>query len=259
MSLDTTRLGPRSWEREYLTQIFEHLPGVPAIAFHGRWIKGQPPKPPTIDPSGVLVMVSDEFCRPSPPVTCKLLCRQYHVADHSFPLPLGIKSGFPLQPIRRMEQRPYDLVFVGNGHAGRRQIVDALTAHPQISQLKTYLSCDKVPLATYAELLYNAKVVLSPRGLASPECFRWFEAVRCGCVTVQPQLPDNWIYAAAPGVTVHPFNVKHSETIAQAVLQLLARPVELQSRSDAAVAFWQSRLQPRVVAERIRQQLKKNP
>jgi Exostosin family len=53
----------------------------------------------------------------------------------------------------------------------------------------------------YTELLAQTRVCLVPRG-HSPETFRFFEALRSGCVVVSESLPDHWFYRRAPIVKV---------------------------------------------------------
>jgi hypothetical protein len=63
--------------------------------------------------------------------------------------------------------------------------------------------------AEYSSVLNNSKVALVPRGSASRETFRFFEAMMCGCAVVGVDLPrvefynkanytkiDNWTFAA---------------------------------------------------------------
>lgn len=42
----------------------------------------------------------------------------------------------------------------------------------------------------YTYILRNSKVVLSPRGWISPECFRMYEAMKLGCVVITEKLPE---------------------------------------------------------------------
>lgn len=41
----------------------------------------------------------------------------------------------------------------------------------------------------YAYYLQNSKIVLSPKGFHSTECFRFYEAMRQGCIVITEELP----------------------------------------------------------------------
>lgn len=55
---------------------------------------------------------------------------------------------------------------------------------------------------TYARFLQNSRIVLSPCGFYSPECFRFYEAFRQGCLVITEQLPNVWCYKDAPCITI---------------------------------------------------------
>lgn len=54
----------------------------------------------------------------------------------------------------------------------------------------------------YAHFLQNSKIVLSPKGFHSTECFRLYEAMRQGCIVVTEPLPHVWCYKDAPCITI---------------------------------------------------------
>lgn len=54
----------------------------------------------------------------------------------------------------------------------------------------------------YAYFLQNSKIVLSPKGFHSTECFRLYEAMRQGCIVITEPLPHVWCYKDAPCITI---------------------------------------------------------
>lgn len=56
--------------------------------------------------------------------------------------------------------------------------------------------------AIYARKLQNSKIVLSPCGFSSTECFRLYEAMRQGCIVITEPLPHSLFYLNAPVVTL---------------------------------------------------------
>ena len=46
----------------------------------------------------------------------------------------------------------------------------------------------------YSQRLHNSKIAICPHGNVSVETFRFYEAIRSGCVVVSPSLPGTEIY-----------------------------------------------------------------
>lgn len=55
---------------------------------------------------------------------------------------------------------------------------------------------------SYAWLLQNSRIVLSPCGFHSTECFRFYEAMRQGCIVITEKLPNVYCYQNAPCITI---------------------------------------------------------
>lgn len=55
----------------------------------------------------------------------------------------------------------------------------------------------------YAYFLQNSKIVLSPKGFHSTECFRLYEAMRQGCIVITEELPKVPCYKNAPCITIN--------------------------------------------------------
>lgn len=54
----------------------------------------------------------------------------------------------------------------------------------------------------YANFLQNSRIVLSPCGFSGTECFRFYEAMRQGCLVITEPLPAVDCYNNAPCVTI---------------------------------------------------------
>lgn len=102
---------------------------------------------------------------------------------------------------------------------------------------------------SYSELLAQTRICLVPRG-NSPETFRYFEALRAGCVVVCEPLPDHWFYRRAPTVTV-----RHWQELGSALGTLLDDPNAGERYHRASLAWWETRCSERALgrymAERI--------
>ncbi len=88
---------------------------------------------------------------------------------------------------------------------------------------------------TYSELVAQTRVCLVPRG-NSPETFRFFEALRAGCVVVCESLPAHWFYRGAPVV-----RLDHWDELGAVLTPLLADRAALDEIHRASVHWWESR------------------
>jgi hypothetical protein len=87
----------------------------------------------------------------------------------------------------------------------------------------------------YSELVAQTRVCLVARG-NSPETFRFFEALRAGCVVVCESLPEHWFYRRAPIV-----RLRHWDDLGAVLRPLLADHAALEERHRASVRWWESR------------------
>jgi hypothetical protein len=99
--------------------------------------------------------------------------------------------------------------------------------------------------AAYSELVAQTRVCLVPRG-NSPETFRFFEALRAGCVVVCESLPDHWYYRGAPVVRLN----RWSE-LSSVVPPLLADSARLDEMHRASLHWWESRCSERAIGHLI--------
>jgi hypothetical protein len=53
----------------------------------------------------------------------------------------------------------------------------------------------------YTEIMADTRIALAPRG-SSVETYRFFEAMRQGCVVICDRLPPHWFYAGCPAVQI---------------------------------------------------------
>ena len=85
---------------------------------------------------------------------------------------------------------------------------------------------------SYASHLMQSKIALVPRG-ASCETYRFFEAVRSGCVVIAEYLPPFWFYKDAP--IFHLSDWKNLETL---LSDLLNHPDKLERVHRKTLAWW---------------------
>ena len=154
--------------------------------------------------------------------------------------PLLTIDDVPELPVLSFEDRKYNLYYCGNLNKNRLPLYLSLKKKPQIKELitnfllhnnlrggdKLFNLCFKGKTfdfsnyyknsyvkfysgfnngdnyKTYAHFLQNSKIVLSPKGFYSTECFRFYEAMRQGCIVITEELPHVECYQDAPCITV---------------------------------------------------------
>jgi hypothetical protein len=197
-----------------------------------------------------------------------------------FPIPLGYYNQDE-RPLVPFTQRRWSISFAGSGlepitGGGRRDRVATpkQLARAQMRQALAQLAVARPGEAiatisqpsfpallpgedrearalteSYSDLLAQTRVCLVPRG-NSPETFRFFEALRAGCVVVCESLPDHWFYRGAPVL-----RVRHWSELETVVSSLLDDTAGLERLHRASLAWWESRCSEaalgRYMAERI--------
>ena len=122
-----------------------------------------------------------------------------------------LRAELPDEPILTLYQRDFPALLPGQDSQAR-----ALTQ-------------------SYSELLAETRLCLVPRG-NSPETFRFFEALRAGCIVICEALPNHWFYRGAPVVSVR----RWSE-LSSVVTPLVADPPTMHGLHRASLEWWTTR------------------
>ncbi|HUN58307.1 MAG TPA: hypothetical protein VMU41_09340 [Candidatus Binataceae bacterium] len=179
-----------------------------------------------------------------------------------FPIPLGYDKGQLDLPIVPIDRREYDVFFAGSvnhhSHFGRhsfRNMVGnpkALSRSKMIAQLRSFerdYPGFKVKLSitrdfhasetagsdTYSREMMQAKICVVPRG-TSFETFRFFEALRYGCVIVTEALPQRWFYDGSPAIRVSNWG-KLEETLTE----LLNNKDLMRQKHRESLEWWKNK------------------
>lgn len=204
-----------------------------------------------------------------------------------FHLPLLTPDDVPTLPIIPYEQRKYNLYFCGNLSKTRYALYHQLRKRKLLNNIinwyitnnikgssrlysklchgKSFDMSSAYPNSyihfysgfnngadynTYAWFLQQSKIALSPRGFVSPECFRFYEAMRQGCIVITEKLPKSEFYNNAPCITVSSW--KELPTI-------LADKERIASFSPEKIrAFYDERLSVRAIAEYVVRKILQN-
>lgn len=184
-----------------------------------------------------------------------------------YDFPLGYGNQIEL-PVRPLNDRPYDLFFAGSVKHARHSVWSpkywiqnpkAVSRHRMIEEMGTLAQRNPsvtIKLSTTSEFAWNAvfygkpnteglldaetyshhmmnsKMCLVPRG-TSPETFRFFEALRYGCILLTEPLPSRWFYDGAPVIEIDDWS-----RLGDVVQALLAAPERLQKLHEASLDWW---------------------
>lgn len=267
--IDLTYLEETAWEKQYLSEIFQLIPDIKAVAFHWRSLRlfrrrlpAFIPKyrfdrlrlPRVVDEDTVAIMLSDEVYRVPKRIRCLALFKQYvsEKDKRSIPFPLGFRRNFPSATPVPIEQRKIDVGFVGRPYPHRRQFLAAISNHPRLRNFRLELTCDKrLTVPQYTDFINDTKVSLCLPGNYSMETFRFYESLAIGCIAVSPKLPGNGLYKSHPGFEVEKIN--DADAVAEVLESILAAPAEHNSLQERSLHVWNSEYSPAAVAAMISQ------
>ena len=97
----------------------------------------------------------------------------------------------------------------------------------------------------YTEIMADTKIALAPRG-SSAETYRFFEAMRQGCVVICDRLPPHWFYAGCPAIQIDDWGDLEAE-----VKALSADPGRLADLHRRSLVWWEEKLSERAIAQVI--------
>jgi hypothetical protein len=217
----------------------------------------------------ILIVVSDEYGADPSRLSgsyfaiFKAYIGQSKLKGNIFPFPLGYVKGVPLFKVEPIARRKVSVFFRGNLNTNRIDFYRSLfrlfgllpaqrfLRHKYYRKLLLWLRSDfssEIPDSilvfndgfkrgfspeTYGCVLADSKIVLSPKGFNSTECFRIYEAMRAGCVIISEKLPDVIFYKGSPVIQVDDWGegVKRAK-------ELMQDKEELQRLQLETVAWW---------------------
>lgn len=177
-----------------------------------------------------------------------------------YTIPLGYANQVDL-PIKPIEDRTTDVFFAGSvsHRANDSALIRDLMSGPKdlsrrelttvLETLSSERSAIRVKLNVktdfreslfssaeeYSRSMMNAKICPIPRG-KSLESFRFFEALRYGCIPIVETLPSRRFYDGSPAISINTWEELHT-----LIPDLLADTDALQERHEAVLNWWHTR------------------
>lgn len=211
-----------------------------------------------------------------------------------FSYPLGIPRKIKERPIIPINERKYDVFYVGNLNKNRVPFYQALALHSPTLKRLISLSILRVasryeynrrlrnwslrlknivfklgatlfndvfdsswieftrsfeaglPPGKYAETLAQSKIVFSPKGFFNTECFRFYEALRQGCIVITEKLPVTEYYHSDCYIEVDTW-----KNVSNLVRLLLVDKEKMEQLSKRGRNYYEEVLSPMGVAKYI--------
>lgn len=195
-----------------------------------------------------------------------------------FDIPLGYYKQLEI-PIKEMDNRSYDISFCGSilhrnyprgslrywlqtpKKLSRSMMLSTLEKLQQkYPNLKIQLSpldyfkpgfttTSEEEAKSYSEAMMNTRICPIPRG-TSLETFRFFEALRYGCILITEALPPRWFYQGAPAIQIQDW-----DELEPVLLELLHNQQLLQIKHQESLHWWSTKCSEAATGAYIAEQL----
>ena len=192
-----------------------------------------------------------------------------------YDIPLGYFNQLDL-PIKAIEDRLHDVSFAGSVEQwvnsvwswkywlkfpktiARKKMVSAIDyirqKNPNIDfelTINSHFGASRAADArSYSEKLMDTKICLVPRG-TSLETYRFFEAIRYGCIVVTEALPSRWFYDDSPAIKINDWS-----ELAEILDKLIDNRSLMKKKHQESLDWWKTKCSEIAVADYIAQKLK---
>ena len=88
---------------------------------------------------------------------------------------------------------------------------------------------------SYSEKMMDSKICLVPRG-TSLETYRFFEAIRYGCIVITEILPSRWFYNGSPAIRINDWS-----ELEEILDKLINNKLLIKKKHQESLAWWKTR------------------
>lgn len=198
----------------------------------------------------------------------------------TYQIPLGYNDSQIDLPLKPIEERGIDVFFAGTVNSrntsplsirwwipppkgeSRREMVKQVkmikkNTPPVTSKIVVASDSDDDKMLSpeeYSRHLMNSKICLVPRG-NNVETWRFFEALRYGCIVITEVLPDRWYYDDAPV-----YELESWDSLEEVISKMLGSQKIMKRKHGEMINWWQKKCSERAVgkfmAKRINTEMK---
>ncbi|NDJ25725.1 glycosyltransferase family 1 protein [Nostoc sp. B(2019)] len=188
-----------------------------------------------------------------------------------YDIPLGYYNSEDL-PIKDIKDRLYDVFFAGSAiHepypiwslqywlrtpktiSREQMMLSANRFQEKYPEFKVESSItpafgangDSKAANSYSERMMNTKICLAPRG-TSFETYRFFEAIKYGCIVITEALPSRWFYDNSPVIEITDW-----DDLESTLEKLLSNEQLMQEIHQKSLHWWETKCSEAVVGEYI--------
>ena len=191
-----------------------------------------------------------------------------------YDIPLGYHNQLDL-PIKAIEDRLYDVSFAGSIEhklrsvwswnywlkspktISRKKMISAIDVVRQKSpDLKFELNTTShfgasraADAKSYSEKIMDTRICLVPRG-TSLETYRFFEAIRYGCIVVTEALPSRWFYDDSPAIRISDWS-----ELVEILDDLVGNQELIKKKHQESLNWWKTKCSEDAMADYIAQKL----
>ena len=187
-----------------------------------------------------------------------------------YDIPLGYYKQLEL-PIKDIESRRYDIYFAGSlkqkkysvtslkywikdpKNLSRKKMISSIHKIKQnLPELQVKLSftqgfhnTSNEDARKYSENMMETKICPVPRG-TSWETYRFFEAMRYGCIVVTESLPSRWFYNESPAIKINNWS-----NLEEVVKTLLENKQLMRKKHQESLNWWKNKCSEAAIGEYI--------
>lgn len=168
-----------------------------------------------------------------------------------FELPLGTGSGFTGNSNIPILDRRYGYTFLGQlDFSARQDLHMSLTlndSYPCKKFIYLYEGWNQgIPMNQYSEIMSDTKIALVPRGSASLDSFRFYEAIKCGCIVLTTSQNEYGFMRGSPHI-----EMKTWANLNIYLDNIFSDDEKMINLSKSASVFWENNLSPLAISKYI--------
>lgn len=252
------------WEWDFYSKVVKIVSEDELVRKHKLRIYLTDPSKIEVQKNDIVILTSFEtYDIPQFLDTPFLIFKQYvknNIQHKLYGIPLGLNYPIIHTPIIPIQDREIDICFLGQyeNRYNRKYIIDFIKQ--RFSKYNLCIGSGKSVVEYYLSLA-NSKISLSLDGGMVPEAYRFFEALRYGCITIaNSYLLDLDIYKNAPFI---PTDWNNLDLVEKQISLILSNVNKFNDTPAIAHKFWNqnysAKAQADFIIDKIHRKIYNNP